>query len=183
MTSSSRIVVIYAHSASHRSRVNARLAAAARVIPGVHVQDLYQTYPDFFIDIEKEQSLLKDAEVVVFLHPIQWYSMPALLKEWGDMVLAQGWAFGHDGNALRGKGYWMVATTGSQIDAYQAGAKHGRPFADYLAPFQQTAALCGMRWLEPMILHGAHAISDAAVDAHVAAFSQRLRDCADTNAD
>jgi glutathione-regulated potassium-efflux system ancillary protein KefF len=183
MTSSSRIVVIYAHAAPLRSRVNARLAAAARAVPGVHVQDLYETYPDFFIDVEREQALIAGAEVIVFLHPIQWYSMPALLKEWVDVVLSRGWAFGHGATALHGKGYWMAATTGGELDTYQPGARHGRPFADYLAPFEQTAALCGMRWLEPLLLHGAHVVTGDAIDAHVALFTQHLRELADANAD
>ena len=169
-----RVLVLFAHAAPHRSRVNARLAAAARSVPGVHVHDLYETYPDFFIDVEREQALVAAADVVVFLHPIQWYGMPALLKEWTDVVLQHGWAYGKDGTALHGKGYWMVATTGSTAEAYQSGAAHGRPFAHYLPPFEQTAALCGMRWLEPLILHGAHVVSDADVDAHVAAFRDRL---------
>jgi glutathione-regulated potassium-efflux system ancillary protein KefF len=170
-----RVLVLFAHASPHRSRVNMRLAAAARAMPGVQVQDLYETYPDFFIDVEREQALAAAAEVIVFLHPIQWYAMPALLKEWTDVVLQHGWAYGKDGTALHGKGYWMVATTGSAVDAYQPGASHGRVFSEFLAPFEQTAALCGMRWLEPHILHGAHAVSDEEVDAHVAAFSARLQ--------
>jgi glutathione-regulated potassium-efflux system ancillary protein KefF len=171
----SRVLVLFAHAAPQRSRVNARLAAAARAIEGVHVQDLYETYPDFFIDVEREQALLAAAEVVVFLHPIQWYAMPALLKEWTDSVLQHGWAYGKDGTALHGKGYWMVATTGSTAEAYQPGAPHGRVFEEFLAPFEQTAALCGMRWLAPHILHGAHVVSEEEVDNHVAAFSARLQ--------
>lgn len=183
MTHPARIVVIYAHSAAHRSRVNVRLAKAARGVPGVQVQDLYETYPDFFIDVKREQALLADADMVVFLHPIQWYAMPSLMKEWVDVVLTSGWAYGKGGKALQGKACWMVATTGSDAEAYQPGAAHGRPFSDFLAPFEQTALLCGMRWLEPLILHGAHVVSDAVVDAHVARFTDRLQECAASSAD
>jgi glutathione-regulated potassium-efflux system ancillary protein KefF len=169
-----RVLVIYAHPTPHRSRVNRRLAEAARVLPSVLVQDLYEAYPDFYIEAATEQALVVDAETLVFLHPIQWYSMPALLKEWLDTVLDPGWAYASRKGALRGKRYWLVATTGGAEDAYQAGGAHGRPFAEFLAPFHQTAAVCGMHWLEPHVLHGATTASEEVIEAHVAAFMRRL---------
>lgn len=169
------ILVLYAHPAPHRSPVNRRLADAARAIPGVIVQDLYQRYPDFDIDAERERALVRDATLLVFLHPIRWYGMPSLLKEWMDVVMVPGWAYGKPDSVLRGKGYWLVATTGSGSEAYQPGGLHGRPFADFLIPFEQTAALCGMDWIEPLIMHGAAHADDAAVDAHVAEFTRRLQ--------
>ena len=172
------ILVIYAHPAPHRSRVNRQLADAARLIEGVRVHDLYDTYPDFYIDVPREQALLEAADVIVFVHPIQWYSMPALLKEWLDVVLVHGWAYGGNadnrGDALRGKTYWLVASTGSVEEAYSADGAHGRPFDAYLPPFEQTAALCGMRWEPPLILHGAQHVTDAALKAHVERFRARL---------
>ena len=169
-----RILVLYAHPAPHRSRINRRLADAARAFEGVLVHDLYETYPDFYIDVAREQALLEQAELVVFLHPIRWYSMPSLLKEWVDSVLVAGWAYGPGATALRGKGYLLAVTTGSPEDAYQAGERHGRSFDAYLPPFQQTALLCGMHWWPPHILHGANGASEAAVDDHVASFRARL---------
>jgi len=171
---SRKILVIYAHAASHRSRVNRRLAQVARTVPGVRVHDLYDTYPDFHIDVGAEQALLAQVDVVVFVHPVQWYSMPALLKEWVDCVLQPGWAYGAGGTALAGKGYWLAVTCGSGEQDYQAGAAHGHPLDAFLPPFRQTAALCKMVWHTPTVLYGAHKIDHVAVDAHVDAFRQRL---------
>jgi putative NADPH-quinone reductase len=173
------ILVLYAHPAPHRSPLNRRLADAARATPGVVVQDLYDTYPDFDIDAARERELAGAASLLVFLHPIRWYGMPSLLKEWMDVVMVPGWAYGtpdgvHQGR-LQGKGNWLVATTGSGEDAYQPGGLHGRPFTDFLAPFEQTAALCGMDWISPLVMHGAAGASEAAVDAHVAEFTRRLQ--------
>ncbi|MGJ7917113.1 NAD(P)H-dependent oxidoreductase [Massilia sp. LXY-6] len=173
--SEQHILVLYAHPAPHRSPVNRRLADAARATPGVVVQDLYDTYPDFDIDAERERALVGDASLLVFLHPIRWYGMPSLLKEWMDVVMVPGWAYGKPDSALRGKGYWLVATTGSGLEAYQPGGLHGRPFADFLAPFEQTAALCGMDWIEPLLMHGAAQAGEVAVAAHVAEFRRRLQ--------
>jgi len=171
----SHILVVYAHPAHHLSRVNQALAEAAAHAEGVELFDLYETYPDFFIDVPAEQARLERAEALVLVHPIQWYSMPALLKEWVDVVFKAGWAYGKGGNALAGKGYCLVASAGSPLTEYAPGALHERPFDDYLPPFRQTAALCGMTWEEPLLLFGAHQMSQADIAAHVEAFVQRLR--------
>jgi len=172
------ILVLYAHPAPQRSPVNRRLAEAARAMPGVAVQDLYELYPDFDIDAEHERSLLAAAHVVVLLHPIRWYGMPSMLKEWMDVVLRPGWAYGVDADgetqSLHGKSCWLVTTTGSGPEAYQAGALHGHPFDAFLLPIRQAAVLCGMDWLAPLVLHGAAAAADPMIDAHVHEFTRRL---------
>lgn len=174
MTASSRILILYAHAAPQRSRINRRLAQAAATLPHVQVHDLYETYPDFDIDVPKEQSLLTEADLVVFQHPIQWYGMPALLKEWVDVVLEEGWAYGANGNALRDKGFWLVASAGGVHESYQEDGQHGHAFEAFLPPFRQTAQLCGMRWLPPLILHGAQQADDAALNAHASLYIERL---------
>jgi glutathione-regulated potassium-efflux system ancillary protein KefF len=174
MSPAKRILVLYAHPTPHHSRINRRLAEAAQAVPNVRVHNLYETYPDFYIDVQREQALLAEADLIVFQHPIQWYSMPSLLKEWVDVVLEYGWAYGPGGTALRGKDFWLVVTTGSVEESYQEGGYHGHEFPAFLPPIQQTALLCGMRWLPPLILHGAHQVDAAVVDAHVAAYLQRL---------
>jgi putative NADPH-quinone reductase len=168
------ILVLYAHPAPQRSPVNRRLAQAARALPGVALQDLYELYPDFDIDADHERSLLAGAHLVVFLHPIRWYGMPSMLKEWMDVVLLPGWAYGEGEQALRGKSCWLVTTTGSSPDAFQEGGRHGHPLDAFLLPMRQAAQLCGMDWLSPLVLHGAADAGDAVVDAHVHEFTRRL---------
>lgn len=170
-------LVLYAHPAPHRSLVHRQLADAARATPGVHLQDLYAAYPDFDVDAERERERLEAADLVVFLHPFRWYGMPSLMKEWMDVVLLPGWAYGEGGNArhaLRGKTLWLVTSTGSGPDAYCPAGLHGRPFADFLAPYEQTAALCGMAWRAPLVVHGATTLDAAALAAHVDAFRRGL---------
>lgn len=174
MTATPRILVLFAHPAPHHSRVNRLMAEAARELPNTTVRDLYELYPDFHIDVRQEQALLAQADLVVFQHPIQWYGMPSLLKEWVDTVLEHGWAYGHGGTALHGKGFWLAVTTGSSTAAYAEGAYHDHPFDAFLPPYRQTAALCGMRWVSPLVLHGARRIDDDKVAAHVARYRDLL---------
>ena len=110
------IYVIQAHPAWRDSRVNRPLMLAAQSPPRVQVQDLYSSYPDHTTDVAAEQAALEKAQLVVLLHPIQWYSMPALQKLWVDEVLTYGWAYGGGeeevSNKTQGKDLWLVATTG-----------------------------------------------------------------------
>lgn len=169
------IYLIAAHPAWRDSRVNRRLLAAARETAGVRTQDLYGSYPDYNIDVQGEQERLAAARLLVLVHPIQWYSMPALQKLWMDEVLAYGWAYGTGGTALRGKDLWLVATTGGPEDSYHPGSYNRYFFDAFLPPYEQTAALCGMRFLPPLVLHGAHTTPEELVVAHVDIFRQRLQ--------
>jgi glutathione-regulated potassium-efflux system ancillary protein KefF len=171
------ILVLAAHPQIEHSRVTvALLQALADVDPArVKLRDLYALYPDYDIDVPTEQALLAAAKLVVWLHPIHWYSMPPLMKLWVDEVLAFGWAYGPGGEALRGKDLWLVASTGGTEDSYRPDG-HNRYFFDaFLHPYEQTAALVGMRWLPPLVLHGAHRVRDGAIGAHAELFLQRIQ--------
>jgi putative NADPH-quinone reductase len=174
MNPTARILVVYAHSTHHRSHVNRRMIDAVRMLPNVIVHDLYETYPDFLIDVRREQEALAKCDLVVLQHPLQWYSMPSLMKEWLDVVLEHGWAYGHEGHALKGKDFLLSVTTGGPQKAYTREGYHHRPFTEFLPPYQQTAFLCGMRWQEPLVFHGARIADDNAVAAHVQTYVQRL---------
>jgi glutathione-regulated potassium-efflux system ancillary protein KefF len=175
--SSADIYVLAAHPAWRESRVNRPLMEAAQALPRVQLQDLYSSYPDYAIDVAAEQSALAQAQLVVLLHPIQWYSMPALQKLWFDEVLTYGWAYGEEesGRALQGKDLWLVASTGGPEDSYHPQGYNRYFFDAFLPPYEQTAALCGMRFLPPLILHGARGIDQQALAQHLATFSQRLQ--------
>lgn len=147
---------------------------AALQVQRVQLCDLYASYPDYDIAVSLEQKRLDASDLVVLLHPIQWYSMPALMKLWVDEVLTYGWAYG-GGTALQGKDVWLAATTGGPESAYQPTGYNRYFFDAFLPPYEQTAALCGMRFLPPMVLHGAHSAPQSDVDLHVETFAERLR--------
>jgi glutathione-regulated potassium-efflux system ancillary protein KefF len=175
------VLVIAAHPDLARSHVNRALAEACRAaaLPALEYRDLYALYPDYLIDVPAEQAALARAQLVVWQHPIQWYSMPPLMKLWVDEVLRYGWAYGHGGTALRGKDLWLVASTGSPEQAYRPDGAQRYFFDAFLPAYEQTATLCGLRFLPPLLLHGAHAVSPAALAGHAATFVARLRDYPD----
>ncbi len=168
------VLVLVAHPQMEHSRANRVLMHAAARTPKIAVRDLYALYPDYLIDIAAEQTALAAARLVVWQHPIHWYSMPPLMKLWVDEVLAFGWAYGPGGTALRGKDLWLAATTGGPEDSYRPDNYNRYFFDAFLPPFEQTAALCGMRFLPPLLLHGAHRASDDDITAHAGVYAERL---------
>ncbi len=171
----SRVLVLYAHPSVRSSRINARLARVAADTEGVTLVDLYAAYPRFKIDIDAEQRRLREHDVVIFLHPFHWYSVPAILKEWMDLVLEFGFAYGEGGDALAGKTLLVAVSAGGAEHAYGAAGHNRFEIRTLLTPLEQTANLCGMRFLPPFVLYGALAADDdGRADAHVAAFGELL---------
>lgn len=174
--SSPEIVVLVAHPRLEHSRVNRALLRAAQGLPPgrAAVRNLYALYPDYLIDVDAERAALAAARLVVWQFPFQWYGMPPLLKLWLDEVFGFGWAYGPGGTALRGKDLWLAVSTGGGQDAYHPSG-HNRHFIDaFWPPAEQTAALAGMRFLPPLVLHGAHRVDDATVRDHAALYAERL---------
>jgi len=163
-TPAQRVLVLFAHPAVHRSRVHRRLVRAVRGLEGVTFHDLYEAYPDFDVVVEREQALLLAHDCYVLQHPFYWYSTPALVKQWLDLVLTQGWAYGHGGTALHGKRMLCAISTGGVEASYCAEGQNRCSVRELLAPLEHTARLCGVDFLAPWIVHGTHGLGDAALD-------------------
>ncbi len=163
---SSKILILFAHPAFQRSRVHRALLAAARSLEGVTVHDLYEAYPDLAIDVPREQELLRAHDVIVFQHPFYWYSSPAILKEWQDLVLQHGFAYGREGTALKGKTLVSAISTGGGEAAYRPDGVNRFTITEMLRPFEQTASLCGIRWLPPFVVYGTHMLETDAFAGH-----------------
>ena len=170
------ILILAAHPTLEHSRVTRALMQAAQVeTRRVALRDLYALYPDYYIDVAAEQAALAEARLVVWLHPVHWYSMPPLMKLWLDEVFAFGWAYGPGGSALRGKHLWLAASTGGPEQSYRPDGYNRYFFDAFMHPYEQTAALAGMLWLPPLVLHGAHRADEAAIDRQARTFAGKLR--------
>ncbi|MBL0088184.1 MAG: NAD(P)H-dependent oxidoreductase [Ideonella sp.] len=175
-----QILILVAHPQLAQSRVTRALMHSALALgesaTSCEVRDLYARYPDYLIDAATEQAALERADLVVWLHPTHWYGMPPLMKLWLDEAFAFGWAYGPGGDRLQGKHLWLVTSTGGPEESYRSDG-HNRYFFDaFMPPYEQTAALCGMRFVPPLVLHGAHRIDEDALAEHAQLFADRLRD-------
>ncbi len=148
-------LLVVAHPRLDRSVVNARLAKAAAERPGIEIHDLYQAYPDYQIDVTAEQERLLRHKVIGIQFPLFWYSVPALLKEWFDLVWLHRFAYGGSAPRLVGKTLFCAASTGGDERSYREDGRNGYSMEEFLRPLERTAALCQMRWAAPHLLHDA----------------------------
>lgn len=148
-----KVLVYYAHPGQRFSQVNRAMFKMAESISGIEVVDLYAEYPRFEIDIEKEQQRLLDHDVIVMQFPLFWYSTPSLLKEWVDLVLEHGFAYGSDGDKLSGKRLLLAVSAAGPEDAYRASGYQHYSLRTFLTPLEQTARLCHMEFSPPYTLY------------------------------
>ncbi len=163
-----KVLVLFAHPSLERSEVNVELLAASRQTTGVTVVELYREYYTLQIDIDREQERLLAHDIVVFMFPLYWYSTPALLKEWQDLVLEYDFAYGPDGIALQGKTFLCALTAGGPQSAYCEQGYNKCALRELLRPLEQTADLCGMQALAPFALFGSRtAVEEDRLHCHI----------------
>ncbi len=155
-----KILILFAHPRLENSRINARLIKAIPAQENITFRDLYEVYPDFNVDIEHEKSLVEKHDIIILHHPFYWYSAPPLLKQWIDMTLEYGWAYGTGGEALKDKIIFNVITAGGNEDAYTEQGYNKYSINQFMQPFEQTANLCLMNYLPPFTVMGTHTLSD-----------------------
>jgi putative NADPH-quinone reductase len=150
-----KTLVILAHPNLDESIANKRIAEQLKNnIENVEIRDIMNLYPDFKIDIEAEQKALLEADTVIFQYPFWWYNMPAILKQWFDDVFCFNFAFGPEGDKLKGKNFVLSFTVGGPSDSYSPlGYNHYR-VEDFTRPMEQTAYLSQMNYLPPVYQNG-----------------------------
>ena len=171
------VAVIYGHPYPRRSIGCRALVEAISTLEDVDVRPIYTLYPDFDIDVAAERTALEGAELVVLLHPVYWYSVPGMLKHYFDVVLTKGWAYGTGTQALKDKDCLWAVTTGGDDESYSAQGRHHHPFPHFMAPVEETIRYCGMRWLEPFVLHASHALgAEGLLQDEAGRLKQRIAD-------
>lgn len=156
---------IVTHPHLEKSRVNKEVLKAFERQEGIETRKLYEVYPDWKIDIAKEKESLLKADIIVVQTPFYWYSTPGLYKEWQDRVLEYGFAYGEGGDKLKNKKFMMVISTFGPEEAYQHGGYNNFTMGELLRPFEQTANLCKLEYVQPLIINGVAHKTDADITA------------------
>lgn len=151
------------------------MARVAAGVSNVSFVDLYAEYPRFDIDVSREQQRLLDHEVILFQFPVFWYSTPSILKEWQDLVLEHGFAYGKNGDKLKGKKMLLAITGASPKESYAAEGYQRYPLRTFLTPLEQTARLCDMHFSAPYVLYSSLLANEATdMDSHVEGYRRLL---------
>jgi len=168
------VLILFTHPRFEKSRVNRALLSNVEQIHGVTLHDLYEQYPDFNVDIEREKALLIAHRIIIWHHPFYMYGAPALLKHWIDLVLEYGWAHGAGGGAGKDKLIFNAITTGGAREGYGANGFHRFTIGEFLLPFHQTAAMCRMIYLPPFAVQGTHRLTPHELSVHAGLYRRLL---------
>lgn len=108
----------------------------------------------FSPDILGEVQKLRVADIVLFVAPIWWFSVPAILKGWFDRVFAMGvtWDGGkiYKNGLMRGKQAMFIGSAGGPAKYYQDDGEHQATVQQILHPINHgTLAFCGFDVHEP----------------------------------
>lgn len=174
-----RILLLFAHPALEKSRVHRALLRQRPDLPGLTFHDLYEAYPTFDVDVAREQELLLRHDLIVWQHPFYWYSTPPILKQWEDLVLEHGWAYGSQGTALRGKRLLNLLSAGGGAAAYHREGYNRFTIRELLVPIEQTARLCKMEFLPPYVIAGTHRMEPADIEEAARRYRRLLTDLHD----
>jgi len=155
-----KVLILFVHPRFEKSRVNKELIKHIPHRDNITFHDLYEHYPNFNIDVAKEKELLLAHDIIIWHHPLYWYSAPPLLKQWIDMVLEFEWAYGPGGSALKGKVVFNCITTGGARETYHRNRHHNFEIKELLRPFEQTANICGMVYLPPFAVQGSYKLEN-----------------------
>lgn len=148
-----KILVLFAHPKRQASVVQRAMLRSIDGLDAVTIADLYAEYPDLDIDVAREQQRLLEHDLIVLQHPFYWYSSPAILKEWQDLVLENGWAYGPGGTRLAGRFLMSAISAGGSEEAYRNEGRNRFSIMELLAPLNQTAYLCSMAYLTPFVIY------------------------------
>lgn len=151
----SKILVVSGHPDYKHSIANrAILDEFHRLVPEAEIVYLDAEYPDFKIDVEKEQKRLVEADTVVFEFPFWWYSAPSLMRRYFELVLSHGFAYGASGTALHGKKLVISFTAGARKSAYTPEGYQHYVMDTFIPQFRALSNLCGFVWHDPIISFG-----------------------------
>lgn len=173
-------LIVLAHPAFDKSYANKTIIEEVKNSgTAVEIRNIHELYPDYQIDVKAEQEALLRHRTIVFQYPFYWYSMPAILKHWFDVVLEHQFAYGSKGDKLKGRNFLPSFTVGSSEDSYTAlGFQHFRVH-EFCKHLEQTAYHTQMNYIEPVYFYGtslAAGYTENEIKANAKQHAQRLLD-------
>ncbi len=117
-------------------------------------------------DILREQQRVERADMLVFVFPVYWWSVPGLLKGWFDRVLTLNWAYkvAEDGRIvgnLRDVPVRLIATAGTDETGFD---KHGYSTAIQTQLVEGVFGFCGLKNVRLDILYQADTASSEQIE-------------------
>ncbi|MCL1137690.1 NAD(P)H-dependent oxidoreductase [Shewanella pneumatophori] len=128
----SNVLLISGHPDLSRSIANSEVLKQLATTSQIKIHKLDEACQGYQIDVAAEQALLTQADIIVLQFPLYWSTYPALMKLWFDEVFTYNFAFGPNGDKLKGKKVILSITCGATASSYQPGEFNFLPVEQYL---------------------------------------------------
>jgi NAD(P)H dehydrogenase (quinone) len=140
----------------------------------------------FAPDVAREQQRFLKADLVIWLYPIWWGGVPAILKGWFDRVLAYGFAYvdgrRFDTGFFPEKSGLLCLSTGGTQQRFSADGVYG-DIHTVLWPAQRLMVeYLGMEALEPFVAYGTPRVDEEVRKSYLQQWRARVREVADETA-
>lgn len=143
----SNILIISGHTDLKASVANKTiLEVLEKELPNARIERLDTLYPDFKIDVKKEQENLLWANIIVLQFPVFWYSAPSILERWMEESFQHGFSHGSKGDKLKGKKLILSFTTGAPAEMYHKDGAMKYEIEDFLPCYKAMCNLTGMEY-------------------------------------
>lgn len=145
----------------------------------------YQTEQDhaaktnsFAPDLAEEQRRLLNADLMLFVFPVWWGGLPAILKGWFDRVFAYGIAYADgkrfDQGYFRGRRGLLCMTTGGTQERYSATGVYGDIHIVLHSVQRGILEYIGLDVAEPFVAYAAPRVDDATRRGYLNALAARV---------
>lgn len=105
-------------------------------------------------EMEHYRTLVKQADHYIFIYPVWWYGLPAILKGFFDRVFVSGFAYTYDGfkpqGLLTGKSSWVIYS----MDSPSWFVKLFRGSVEWRVMKDDVLTFCGIRPVKRMMFAG-----------------------------
>jgi putative NADPH-quinone reductase len=149
-----KTLIILAHPNFENSLANKTILTKVKEQQkNVTIRNIAELYPNYKIDAKKEQEELLKYDTIVFQYPFFWYNMPAILKHWFDVVFEYQFAYGSEGDKLKGKSFIASFTIGGPKESYKNDGYNTFAIEEFTKNIEQTANLAQMKYIKPIYSH------------------------------
>lgn len=143
-----KTLIVFSHTYFKDSKVNKALLEAATTLPHVKIRNLDQIYGTDIskINIETEVEELKKADKIIFMFPMFWLNMPAMLKAYIDTIIGKISVWSTTDLPLKGKELYVAVSTGTPKKNYQKDGANGHTIEEFLYSLETTAKYIGVEY-------------------------------------
>ncbi len=127
-------------------------------------------------DVLKYQTDVKWSEIIIFIYPIWWASMPAILKGYIDRVFSHGFAYKSGKNGVEGqlsdKKVFVINTTGSPFSLYSETGMH-----DAIKKLSDFAIFdfCGIKDVKHLFFGAVPSVDDATRKSYLESMKSEIK--------